>query len=83
MSWCALPSGRAGRRACTPCGSSCSSPKGWTHPTKAFLAAWYTRLGYRVVHTGRLDDDYPDLALMLATPCHLLAYEKTLARREG
>ena len=53
-------------------------PKDWTHPTKAFLAAWYTRLGYREVHTGRLDDDYPDLALMLATPCHLLAYEKTL-----
>ena len=47
------------------CGSSCSSPKGWTHPTKAFLAAWYARLGYRVVHTGRLDDDYPALAPLL------------------
>jgi ribosomal protein S18 acetylase RimI-like enzyme len=52
-------------------------PKDWTHPTKAFLAAWYTRLGYRVVRTGRLDDDYPDLAPLLATPCHLLTYEKT------
>jgi GNAT superfamily N-acetyltransferase len=53
-------------------------PEDWTHPTKAFLAAWYTRLGYRIVHTGRLDDDYPTLAPMLATPCHLLTYEKTL-----
>ena len=65
-------------RACARCGSSCSSPKGSTHPTKAFLAAWYTRLGYRIVHTGRLDDDYPTLAPLLATPCDLLAYEKTL-----
>ena len=53
-------------------------PKDWTHPTKAFLAAWYTRLGYRVVHTGRLDDDYPALAPLLATPCDLLTYDKTL-----
>jgi GNAT superfamily N-acetyltransferase len=57
-------------------------PKGWTHPTKAFLAAWYTRLGYRVVRTGRLDDDYPALAPLLATPCDLLTYEKPLALRE-
>jgi ribosomal protein S18 acetylase RimI-like enzyme len=57
-------------------------PKGWTHPTKAFLAAWYTRLGYRVVHTGRLDDDYPALAPLLATPCDLMTYEKPLALRE-
>ena len=52
-------------------------PEDWTHRTKAFLAAWYTRLGYRVVHTGRLDDDYPTIAPLLATPCHLLTYEKT------
>ena len=57
-------------------------PKGWTHPTKAFLAAWYTRLGYRVVHTGRLDDDYPTLAPLLATPCDLLTYDKPLDVRE-
>jgi ribosomal protein S18 acetylase RimI-like enzyme len=57
-------------------------PKDWTHPTKAFLAAWYSRLGYRVVYTGRLDDDYPTLAPLLATPCHLMTYEKTLDLRE-
>src|SRR4029079_12344393 len=49
-------------------------PKDWTHPTKAFLAAWYTRLGYRVVHTGRLDNAYPDIAYMLATPLLLLLF---------
>ena len=57
-------------------------PKGWTHPTKAFLAAWYARLGYRVVHTGRLEDDYPTLAPLLATPCDLMIYDKSLDLRE-
>jgi GNAT superfamily N-acetyltransferase len=53
-------------------------PRAWTHPSKEFLAAWYTRMGYRVAHTGTLDDDYPHLAPLLATPCDLVIYDKDL-----
>jgi GNAT superfamily N-acetyltransferase len=53
-------------------------PRGWTHPTKAFLAAWYTRIGYRVARTGTIDEAYPSLAALLATPCDFVIYEKDL-----
>jgi ribosomal protein S18 acetylase RimI-like enzyme len=54
-------------------------PRDWTHPTKAFLAAWYTRIGYRVTRTGTIDEAYPDLAPLLATPCDFVIYHKDLA----
>jgi GNAT superfamily N-acetyltransferase len=54
-------------------------PREWTHPIKAFLDAWYSRLGYRPVRTGRMDDHYPHLAPLLATPCDLVVYQKALA----
>jgi GNAT superfamily N-acetyltransferase len=54
-------------------------PRGWTHPTKEFLAAWYTRIGYRVARTGTIDEAYPDLAPLLATPCDFVIYQKDLA----
>jgi GNAT superfamily N-acetyltransferase len=54
-------------------------PRSWSHPSKEFLRQWYERAGYRVVHTGRLDDDYPALAPQLATPCDLLIYRKDLS----
>ncbi len=38
------------------------TPRDWTHPTKTFLDAWYTRIGYRIVRTGTIDEAYPDLA---------------------
>jgi GNAT superfamily N-acetyltransferase len=53
-------------------------PRDWTHPTKEFLDAWYTRIGYRPVRTGRIDDDYPHLAPLLATPCDFVIYQKAL-----
>jgi GNAT superfamily N-acetyltransferase len=53
-------------------------PRDWTHPTKEFLDAWYTRIGYRVVRTGTIDEAYPDLAPLLATPCDFLIYRKEL-----
>jgi N-acetylglutamate synthase-like GNAT family acetyltransferase len=28
-------------------------PRQWSHPSKEFLKAWYTRLGYRPVRTGQ------------------------------
>jgi GNAT superfamily N-acetyltransferase len=53
-------------------------PREGTHPFKARLHAWYTRLGYRVV--GRLDFavELPELAALLTTPCDLVVYEKRL-----
>ena len=54
-------------------------PRTWSHPSKEFLRQWYERAGYRVVHTGQLDDDYPALAPQLATPCDLLIYRKNLS----
>lgn len=53
-------------------------PRTWTHPTKDFLNAWYTRIGYRPMRTGRIDDSYPDLAPLLATPCDFVIYQKDL-----
>jgi GNAT superfamily N-acetyltransferase len=53
-------------------------PRDWSHPTKEFLHAWYTRIGYQVVRTGRIDETYPDLAPLLATPCDLVLYHKPL-----
>jgi GNAT superfamily N-acetyltransferase len=54
-------------------------PRGWTHPTKEFLAAWYSRIGYRVARTGTIDEAYPALAPLLATPCDFVIYQKALA----
>jgi GNAT superfamily N-acetyltransferase len=58
-------------------------PRGWTHPTKEFLAAWYTRIGYRVARTGTIDEAYPTLAPLLATPCDFVIYRKDLAADPG
>jgi GNAT superfamily N-acetyltransferase len=53
-------------------------PRGWSHPTKEFLHAWYTRIGYRPVSTGSMEDSYPRLAPLLATPCDFILYHKPL-----
>jgi GNAT superfamily N-acetyltransferase len=53
-------------------------PRAWTHPTKEFLDAWYTRIGYRVARTGTIDEAYPELAPLLATPCDFVIYQKDL-----
>jgi GNAT superfamily N-acetyltransferase len=54
-------------------------PRTWTHPVKEFLHGWYTRLGYRHVRTGRLDEAYPALEPLLATPCDFTIYHKDLS----
>ena len=54
-------------------------PRNWTHPSKEFLVSWYTRIGYRQVRTGSLQDSYPSLAPLLATPCDFAIYHKDLA----
>jgi GNAT superfamily N-acetyltransferase len=60
-------------------------PRDWTHPTKDFLAEWYTRLDYQIARTGTIDEAYPALAPLLATPCDFVIYQKDLAadRAEG
>jgi hypothetical protein len=47
-------------------------------PEQGVLDEWYRRIGYRVAHTTRVDETYPDLAPLLATPCQFVVYEKTL-----
>jgi ribosomal protein S18 acetylase RimI-like enzyme len=53
-------------------------PTDWSHPTKQFLAEWYSRIGYRVARTGTIDELYPELAPLLATPCDFVIYRKEL-----
>jgi GNAT superfamily N-acetyltransferase len=53
-------------------------PREWEHPSKEFLKAWYGRRGYRVIRTGTIEDQHPQLAPLLATPCDMLVYEKPL-----
>jgi len=53
-------------------------PRGWAHPAKEFLAGWYTRLGYALSRTGRIEEAYPALGPLLATPCDLRIYRKEL-----
>jgi GNAT superfamily N-acetyltransferase len=53
-------------------------PRTWTHPVKEFLRGWYTRLGYRHLRTGSLDEAYPALQHRLATPCDFTIYYKNL-----
>jgi GNAT superfamily N-acetyltransferase len=53
-------------------------PREWSHPVKDFLGAWYTRIGYLPVHKGSIEDSYPHLAPLLATPCDFVIYHKPL-----
>ena len=53
-------------------------PRDWTHPTKQLLVEWYSRTGYRIARTGTIDELYPELAPLLATPCDLVIYRKDL-----
>ena len=53
-------------------------PQTWEHPVKEFLRGWYTRIGYRQVRTGRLEEAYPALQPLLATPCDFTIFHKDL-----
>lgn len=54
-------------------------PRGWTHPEKQRLDAWYCRIGYQAASTASVEGAYPQLAPLLATPCDFTVYEKPLA----
>jgi ribosomal protein S18 acetylase RimI-like enzyme len=53
-------------------------PRQGTHPAKTRLAAWYTRLGYRVVRSDAMDQAFPELAPLLAIDCELQVFHKRL-----
>ncbi len=53
-------------------------PRGWAHPVKEFLRGWYLRLGYILERKGELEQDYPHLVPLLATPCDFLVFHKPM-----
>jgi hypothetical protein len=53
-------------------------PRRWRHPSKEFLKSWYARRGYRLIGTRSVEQAYPHLAPLLATPCDLAVHEKPL-----
>lgn len=53
-------------------------PRSFRLASKEFLAAWYTRLGYRLDRVGRLEELYPHLAPRLATEADFRVYRKRL-----
>src|SRR5262245_14099259 len=53
-------------------------PRGWAHPEKERLRAWYSRLGYRVVRSAPFADVAAHLEDRLATPCAFLIFRKPL-----
>ena len=54
-------------------------PRGWSHPGKELLKAWYGRRGYTLGGVERFDTAYPAVALLLATPCDLEVRSRSLA----
>jgi GNAT superfamily N-acetyltransferase len=58
-------------------------PKGWVHPEKDRLRAWYARLGYRVVRSAPFEQVAAHLASQLATPCEFLIFRKPLSEVPG
>jgi GNAT superfamily N-acetyltransferase len=53
-------------------------PRHWKLASKEFLAQWYTRLDYRLERVGAIDEAYPHLAPLLATPADFRIYRKQL-----
>jgi ribosomal protein S18 acetylase RimI-like enzyme len=53
-------------------------PRTGTHPFKARLHAWYSKLGYRVIARHDFADEWPEPARLLTAPCDLVIYEKAL-----
>ena len=53
-------------------------PRDWRLASKERLHGWYTRLGYRVDRIGRIEEQYPALAPLLAGPSDYRIYTKSL-----
>jgi GNAT superfamily N-acetyltransferase len=54
-------------------------PKGWVHPQKERLRAWYTRLGYETVGTATFEEVATHSTSQLAMPCEFLVFRKALS----
>jgi len=68
----------AKRRRCHTMQLEVLVPRAWTHPSKDFLTDWYTRSGYMLARVGAIEESYPELAPLLATPCDYMIYRKSL-----
>jgi GNAT superfamily N-acetyltransferase len=53
-------------------------PRNWSQKSKQFMAEWNERADYRVIRKGAFEEQYPDLAPLLATPCDFIIYEKPI-----
>jgi GNAT superfamily N-acetyltransferase len=53
-------------------------PRTWAHPFKELLRVWYTRIGYREVRIGQIEETYPALGPLLATACDFVVYRRHL-----
>lgn len=65
-------------QGCTRMQLELLKPRGWSHPSKEFLAEWYGRMGYEVMGAGTAEETYPDLAPLLAVPCDFVICRKDL-----
>lgn len=54
-------------------------PQEGSHPAKATLENWYTRIGYQPIRTMSFDDSFPRLAKLLAIPCKLIVFQKDIS----
>ena len=54
-------------------------PRNRNHTAKQFLIGWYARMGYRLARTETVDETYPELVPLLATPADIAVYHKALA----
>jgi GNAT superfamily N-acetyltransferase len=54
-------------------------PRGWVHPHKDRLRAWYTRLGYEVVRSAPFEEVATHSASALTTPCEFIVFRKALS----
>ena len=59
------------------------TPKGWVHPSKAFLAEWYGRRGYMAIKQLPFEQMHPALAESLAVECDYTVWEKDLVVSES
>jgi GNAT superfamily N-acetyltransferase len=57
------------------------APRNWEPASKRFMAEWNDRAGFTVVRMGAFEDQYPDLAPLLATPCDFTIYHLDLRAR--
>jgi GNAT superfamily N-acetyltransferase len=54
------------------------TPRSWSHPSKEFLKAWYSRIGYEPQFTEPLEKTHPELVRELATDCDFTVWHKRL-----